>query len=706
MFRCDFCGFYSESPKARFCANCGPNGPATEWKTDQVDEEANISRFSNLYGSVFTNAPKDSKNQILELRRKLKISFDVWKEIEAHYATYSTSTDRDWPISLKYGFAEKEAFAGQDALVEFEVENLTDRNFFKVDIEWDDPATFRVDLKAISDQYVPPSSTTNLSASVVFDRSGPKQIKGTTISIVDEAGEKRVYAVEAIRISIQNPSLSIQNTVNNTNSISIQGRGVVDAQGLGGQKSAEATTDQQNEITWTALALYPLINHEELARAITGRLKQNTEKIDKLDPVTTNDESLLNAQSLTDETLGKEDQHSAMQLIALQAVSLRMVQNDHFTTSLVLNVPASTALQDASLEMHIERGDKVTSKTLALTLTVGERRREFLCLEDGIAVFTSQFVEFNGDTDVEFEFLTILRADPNETSLECVEADGLIYIREKPHNVRIELCEVLDAITEPNEFLQIGSARAPDFDWEFSLVLSAQNQLFGTISPLISSNEHLVAVGDVAGPWEQFHAFAAISPTTSSNDQKNENGTPEETEFEEQADPTPDVSTGNRRGQSGGFKIFILLVVGILAAFIFVQANPNFLPSGSDLGISQSLAPAAPSKPSVSENGNHTVSRGTAIKSARENTMLPFCSEDGFKSRCFGSWDHIDGDTYVGEFLDGKRHGWGVYTWPNGNFFSGNWAAGRRNGFGTLYRKDGSTREGIWSWDGEDYSVY
>lgn len=695
MFRCDFCGFSSESPKARFCANCGPNGPATKWKADQVNQEANISRFSNLYGSVFTNAPKDSKNQILELRRKLKISFDVWEEIEAHYATYSTSTDRNWPISLRYGFAEKEAFAGQDALIEFEVENLTDKNFFKVDIEWDDPGTYRVDLKVISDQYVPPSSTTKLSASVVFDRSGPKQIKGTTISIVDEAGEKRVYAVEAIRISIQNPSLSIQNTVNNTNSISIQGRGVVDAQGLGGQKSPEATTDQQNEITWTALALFPLIDHEELARAITSRLKQDKEKIDKPGPVATDDGSLPNAQALADETFGKEDQHSAAQLNALQAVSLRMAQNDHFTTSLVLNVPPSTALQDASLEMHIERGDKVTSKTLALTLTVGEHRREFLCLEDGIAVFTSQFVKFNEDTGVEFEFLTILRSVPTETSLECVEADGLIYIKEKPHNVPVELSELVDAITEPADFVQIGSARAPDFDWEFPLVLSEQNQLVGTISPLIGSDEQLDAVGNFAGPWEKSHAFATIVPAATSTEENDECGRPEEPVSDEQVDPTPDVSTGNRRGQSVGFKIFILLVVGILAAFIFVQENPNFLPSGSDLGISQSP---------VQPNPDFEKLRAIALKNARQNTTLPFCGYNDDKQRCYGNESYDNGE-YVGEFLNGKRHGWGVYRYPSGSLYIGNWETNRRSGFGTYYYSDGSAKEGIWSWDGENYSV-
>lgn len=698
MFRCDFCGFSSESPKARFCANCGPNGPATKWKADQVNEEANISRFSNLYGSVFTNAPKDSKNQILELRRKLKISFDVWKEIEAHYATYSTSTDRDWPISLRYGFAEKEAFAGQDALIEFEVENLTDKHFFKVDIEWDDPGTFRVDLKAISDQYVPPSSTTNVSASVVFDRSGPKQIKGTTISIVDEAGEKRVYAVEAIRISIQNPSLSIQNTVNNTNSISIQGRGVVDAQGLGGQKSAEVTSGQQNEITWTALALSPLIDHEELARAITSRLKQDKEKIDKSDTIATDDGSLLNAQSLTDETLGKEDQDSAMQLNALQAVSLRMAQNDHFTTSLVLNVPASTALQDASLEMHVERGDKVTSKTLALTLMVGEHRREFLCLEDGIAVFTSQFVQFNGDTDVEFEFLTILRADPDETSLECVEADGLIYIRERPHNVPVELSELVDAITEPNDFLQIGSARAPDFDWEFPLVLSEKNQLVGTISPLIGSNEQLDAVGDFAGPWEQSQAFATIAAATPSIEEDDESNPPEEAGTGDTTGSALEIAveTKSRSSKKGTIIFVITIIVGVAITAIY-ESGQNTQPQITDVEFSQLIEDA--SIPNLEE-------RALAVKSARENSNLPSCPVDGWKDGCFGSWRSSDGDRYVGEFFNDKRHGWGVYLWADGQFHVGNWIAGRRSGIGTRYYEEGTWEECEWVPDYSNMKAY
>ena len=187
MYACRFCGYTSDSARAKFCSNCGPDGPATNWKTEQVDKEANVARFSNLFNSLVTSASKDIDTQTFELRKKLKISHEAWQQVEAHFASYQNFSNEGWPIKLRYGFAEKEAFAGQDALIEFEVENLTDKHFFKVDIEWDDPSTFRVDLKAISDQYVPPSSTVNLSASVVFDRSGPKQIKGTTISLVDEA---------------------------------------------------------------------------------------------------------------------------------------------------------------------------------------------------------------------------------------------------------------------------------------------------------------------------------------------------------------------------------------------------------------------------------------------------------------------------------------------------------------------------------------
>jgi len=45
---------------------------------------------------------------------------------------------------------------------------------------------------------------------------------------------------------------------------------------------------------------------------------------------------------------------------------------------------------------------------------------------------------------------------------------------------------------------------------------------------------------------------------------------------------------------------------------------------------------------------------------------------------------------YLGEFLKGKRHGDGLFTYPNGDIYSGCWKNGKKHGTGTyIFTKKG-----------------
>ena len=46
--------------------------------------------------------------------------------------------------------------------------------------------------------------------------------------------------------------------------------------------------------------------------------------------------------------------------------------------------------------------------------------------------------------------------------------------------------------------------------------------------------------------------------------------------------------------------------------------------------------------------------------------------------------------TYKGEMQNGKKHGKGVYLFPNGERYEGEWANDQINGQGTFYFSDGS----------------
>jgi len=74
-------------------------------------------------------------------------------------------------------------------------------------------------------------------------------------------------------------------------------------------------------------------------------------------------------------------------------------------------------------------------------------------------------------------------------------------------------------------------------------------------------------------------------------------------------------------------------------------------------------------------------------------------------TNCQGTYTYafipIDGDKYVGEWKDGKRHGQGTYTFANGDKYVGEWKDSLAHGQGTFTYADGSEKEeGIWK-DGE-----
>ena len=55
----------------------------------------------------------------------------------------------------------------------------------------------------------------------------------------------------------------------------------------------------------------------------------------------------------------------------------------------------------------------------------------------------------------------------------------------------------------------------------------------------------------------------------------------------------------------------------------------------------------------------------------------------------------MNGDKYVGEFVDYKKEGKGTFTWANGDSYCGFWQDDEFHGNGIL-NKDGVIKEGNW----------
>lgn len=68
---------------------------------------------------------------------------------------------------------------------------------------------------------------------------------------------------------------------------------------------------------------------------------------------------------------------------------------------------------------------------------------------------------------------------------------------------------------------------------------------------------------------------------------------------------------------------------------------------------------------------------------------------------------YFDGNEYDGEFLDGKRDGYGVYKWVSGQLYEGSFKNDKMNGKGKMSYPDGNTYEGDWLDDKrEGFGVY
>lgn len=67
-------------------------------------------------------------------------------------------------------------------------------------------------------------------------------------------------------------------------------------------------------------------------------------------------------------------------------------------------------------------------------------------------------------------------------------------------------------------------------------------------------------------------------------------------------------------------------------------------------------------------------------------------------------WD--GNNMYIGETLNGVRHGWGIYIWQNGDCLFGEWKNGRKSGFGMKKISRSCACISSENWNGENWMPY
>lgn len=72
-------------------------------------------------------------------------------------------------------------------------------------------------------------------------------------------------------------------------------------------------------------------------------------------------------------------------------------------------------------------------------------------------------------------------------------------------------------------------------------------------------------------------------------------------------------------------------------------------------------------------------------------------SDDFINKYKFVSLTYQNGDKYVGEVVDGKRDGLGIYYYVNGNYYYGKYRNNVRSGAGAMFKTDNTITINFWS---------
>ncbi len=273
MFKCNYCGFESLSVTARFCSQCGPNGPSSSWSSENVDQESKVLQYEAMLSEYFfhSNEDVDIEKISLRMRERLKISHAKHLEIFSKMAEQKKAVAHLFNFRFEFNENVTDAYAGHDTFLDFRFTNLSENDAFKVSLLWDDPETKdRFDLRIETKSFVKPLASMMIGGSTVFDRIGIKEISELQITIIDEFGESACFRVEPFRFKVLNHDQRVTNNISTHNQISIDGHGVVDATGMGADKR-EVQQSARNLTIWKQLGFsyLPRANEQGVIKGLT-----------------------------------------------------------------------------------------------------------------------------------------------------------------------------------------------------------------------------------------------------------------------------------------------------------------------------------------------------------------------------------------------------------------------------------------------------
>jgi len=248
MFICQSCGAENTNDKAKFCNECGAS---KESPSSEMDLPEQINRYKSFIEEIFfTNDSQKVDAISRSTREKLKISITAHMKITYELSTFKEEIRHFFQFKLEFDQNVQDAYAGHDTYLKFRFTNLSDSEFFKVNLGWDDPEKpDEMVLKIQGSTLVHPHTSLELGGTHIFPRGGVKNIGDLLITIFDQIGGQATFKAEPFSFKVQN--LDQKSIKNITNQISIEGR-VVDASGMG-LGTHQPELEQISESKWIPL---------------------------------------------------------------------------------------------------------------------------------------------------------------------------------------------------------------------------------------------------------------------------------------------------------------------------------------------------------------------------------------------------------------------------------------------------------------------
>lgn len=253
---CLKCGETAAIATAKFCGSCGERfvHQASASILSRGSSQPNDSNTFNSIKKYLLAIEEivfdiDSTPQVVaNLSGRLCEKFQITRECEESLlaALNEKKAEIKSFFSIKVEFDENvlDAFAGHDTHLRFRITNTSSDDYYKVRMNWDDPETADdQDLVVVVPSLIKPGQSVIAGGTHIFPRSGPKEVSGLRLDVENQYLESAAFVAAPFSFRVGNIDQKVYKSISTNNSISIEGRGVIDASGIGGGASSERSLE-------------------------------------------------------------------------------------------------------------------------------------------------------------------------------------------------------------------------------------------------------------------------------------------------------------------------------------------------------------------------------------------------------------------------------------------------------------------------------